>query len=658
MGHQFARIGGATALWLGVGAPLAFAQSASPPAAAAPAPAPAGAAPASAYAPPAPAEDQELVLPLTPLDQFTLLPPHEQQPAPKPPPSVRYDIDIRGLDEIGLTKAFRQLSVLENGHGKAASELQIRARAQDDEELVERLLRAQGYYEGRVTITTEARSASQFRALVAVVPGPQFRFNSITVKGPPTEPPGLARKALRLAPGDPIVATAVTAAEANISLRLPEQGYPFVKVGDRDIALDPHDARGDYTLPVDPGPKASFGVIEPRENVFDLRHLQVIARFKPGEPYDSRMVDDFRRALLATGLFASVGVAPVDTGRQAADGKQVADVDVDGRAGPAHTISGSVGYETGVGATFEAAWSALNLFPPEGALTLHAIAGSQQQLLGVQFTRSNFGQRDRTLFAQVQSSRQDTDAYKAYTGVVQAQISRASTPIWQKRWTYTVGVEGEVSDEEAWDFAIGARAFHTYKIAGLRLAGGYDRSNSLLNPTQGFQILATVNPEAELGRGTHGFVQSTLEGRVYLPVTRSLVLAGRLRVGALFGITAQELAPSRRFYEGGGSNVRGFAYQDLGPKAPDGSPIGGASSNDFSFETRYRFGNMGLVGFVDGGQVYQSHTPRFSDFRYGVGVGGRYYTNFGPIRLDVATPLSRRSGEGVIGVYISIGQNF
>jgi translocation and assembly module TamA len=652
MVHAVGLIGGVATVWLGAGAPLAVAQ---------PTVAPTPQAPPATQPPGATSPQQvepELMQPLPPLDQFTLAPPPANAPAQAGPPSVRYDVQIRGLAEVGLEKPFKSLSALQRGRGKAASELQIDARAEDDKELIERLLRAQGYYQGRVQITAEPEGADRFRVAVTVAPGPQFHFSSITVTGPPTEPPALARKALTLQPGDPIVAARVTAAEANVTLRLAEQAYPFVKVGERDIVLDPSDARGEYALPVTPGPKSSFGAIQAREPVFDVHHLGVIARFKPGKLYDSRKVDDFRRALIATGLFSALGVEPVDTGQRAADGTEIADVRVAGRAGPARTLSASLGYETSVGVKLEAAWSNLNLFPPEGALTLHAIAGSQQQLLGVQFARSNAGQRDRTIFAQVQTSREDTDAYNAYTGLVEARVSRVSTPIWQKRWTYSAGVEALISSEEAFDLTVGAKARHTYKITGLRLSGGFDRSNSLLDPTRGFQILAALDPEMEFGAGTHGYLQTTLEGRVYVPVTQALTLAGRLRGGALFGIEAQQLAPSRRFYEGGGGNIRGFAYQEVGPKAPDGSPLGGSSSSDFSAEVRYRFGNLGLVSFVDGGQVYETSTPRFADLRYGVGLGARYYTNFGPLRFDIATPIARRHGESAVGVYISIGQAF
>lgn len=122
--------------------------------------------------------------------------------------------------------------------------------------------------------------------------------------------------------------------------------------------------------------------------------------------------------------------------------------------------------------------------------------------------------------------------------------------------------------------------------------------------------------------------------------------------------------------------MRGFGFQELGPKIeianpdfdatdPDEKddptifiPTGGRSVVEFALEGRYRFGNYGVVGFVDAGQVYESQNPSLSDMRFGVGVGGRVYTNFGPLRFDVAMPLARREGESKFSVYVSIGQAF
>ncbi|HEX7656778.1 MAG TPA: BamA/TamA family outer membrane protein, partial [Sphingomonas sp.] len=144
----------------------------------------------------------------------------------------------------------------------------------------------------------------------------------------------------------------------------------------------------------------------------------------------------------------------------------------------------------------------------------------------------------------------------------------------------------------------------------------------------------------------------------YYPVRDDLVLAGRVRAGSILGISRDDLAPSRRYYGGGGGSVRGYGYQRLGPLDPNGDPVGGRSLNEFSIEARYRFGNYGIVPFFDGGNAYESSVPQLSGLRYGVGIGGRLYTNFGPLRVDVATPLNPRKGDGKIALYISIGQAF
>ena len=116
--------------------------------------------------------------------------------------------------------------------------------------------------------------------------------------------------------------------------------------------------------------------------------------------------------------------------------------------------------------------------------------------------------------------------------------------------------------------------------------------------------------------------------------------------------------------------MRGYGFQRLGPFEPldplnekrdepgELNPIGGRSLNEFALEARYRFGNFGIVPFIDAGNSYDSTFPQFSDLRFGAGIGGRYYTNFGPMRIDIATPLNPREGDSRIALYISIGQAF
>jgi translocation and assembly module TamA len=236
-------------------------------------------------------------------------------------------------------------------------------------------------------------------------------------------------------------------------------------------------------------------------------------------------------------------------------------------------------------------------------------------------------------------------------------VSRESTPIWQKRWTYAYGAELLATNESRFGRPRLSLS-DAYFIGGLIGQLGYDASNDLLNPTRGFRLLARVNPEASLQDGTDFYVRNLIEGSAYHPFGEDFVLAGRTRLGSIYGIPRDALAPSRRLYAGGGGSVRGFGYQQLGPRDANNVPLGGRSLNEFAIEGRYRFGNYGIVAFVDAGQVYESEYPRFDGLRFGVGVGGRLYTNFGPLRVDVATPIDRREGESRVTVYMSIGQAF
>jgi translocation and assembly module TamA len=190
--------------------------------------------------------------------------------------------------------------------------------------------------------------------------------------------------------------------------------------------------------------------------------------------------------------------------------------------------------------------------------------------------------------------------------------------------------------------------------------GGYDRSNSLLDPTKGFRVNVKLSPEVQKNSdgGFDSYVRALAETSGYFPVMKSLVLAGRVRVGSIVGAARDDIAPSRRLYSGGGGSVRGFGYQQWGPKDVNADPIGGRSLSEFAIEARYRFGDYGIVPFFDGGRVGEGSTPSIRGMRYGAGIGARYYTNFGPFRIDLATPIARQKGESKIALYISIGQAF
>ena len=242
--------------------------------------------------PPATPADPELAKPLVPLAGFDTAPLETAADIKdKDAPKVRYDTVLKGLDGTNLQGQFNALSALKDGGGKAANATQVSARAKEDEALAVRLMKSLGYYDGTAisVIETIPGQPARLKATVTATPGRLYTLSSVDIKAGPVTPPDLLTHNLPLKVGDAIEAARIEGAEANVSLVLPQRGYPFVKVGERDILLDDQSdkATGAYTLPVETGARSSFGqIVTTGDPVFDLTHLNVFPRYKEGQLYD------------------------------------------------------------------------------------------------------------------------------------------------------------------------------------------------------------------------------------------------------------------------------------------------------------------------------------------------------------------------------------
>jgi translocation and assembly module TamA len=576
----------------------------------------------------------------------------------------RYTVAIEGLNVVGdaeeMLKAFRSQSALEGNRKRPANAAQIARRSRADADLLEQLLRSEGYYDADVEPNTEV-AGDMLRVVLEASPGEQYRFASVELPGLDAAGPEAARlrDTFAVKAGDPVIAADVIAGGAALRVALGEQGYASATIGDQQVEVDHRTHLATLTLPVDPGPVARFGAIRVSGRPpFSAHHVWVIARFKPGQPFKRSKVDDLRRGLIATGLVANADVQVVPT-----DGGRTVDLAVTLEPAPVHTIAGEVGYGTGEGARVEASWQHRNLFNPEGALTLRGVAGTSEQLAAVQFRRNNFLQRDQILNLSASASHRKFDAYEARTIQLAGGIERQSNFIWQKKWTWTAGGELLATDERGVFDDAGLKDTRTFLIAALPGSLGYDASDNLLDPTTGFRLSGRISPEASTHNGQQFFYAKTqLDASVYRPVSDRVVAAGRIRLGSIIGAGVFDIAPSRRFYSGGGGSVRGYGYQQLGPKDMDGDPIGGRGLAEFALEARIRLkqfgGNFGIVPFFDGGSLSTSSLPDFKNWRFAVGIGARYYSSFGPIRIDLGVPLNRQPGDGLVAVTVSLGQAF
>jgi len=570
-----------------------------------------------------------------------------------------YRVDgLDGTETATLMEQFRTLSTLEEHRRDAANAAQIDRRARADADLMAELLRAHGYYDALVTTAVDAAAGGGFAVILNVEPGPLYRFGAVTLPGldaaagPDAE---ALRGAFTVAERDPVNAMRVNEAQAALRAELGRRGFAFAEVGEPQIVVD-HDSRtATLVLPVTPAGPRRFGhVLVQGRPLFSARHIETIARFREGEPYRAERIEDLRQALVATGLVSAIAIHPV-----AREGSDIVDLAVTLEPAPMRTVAGEAGYGTGEGVRLELSWQHRNLIQPEGAVTFRGVAGTREQLLSAIFRRNNFGRRDQVLNAQIAASHLDRPAYDARMFTLTGGIERQSNIIWQKAWTWSIGGELTATDERDVDVASGTTRRRTFFIAAVPAYLGYDGSNDLLDPTRGFRLSARFSPEASLQNGSFFYARAQIDGSFYWPVSRSVTLAGRTRLGTIIGAARDRIAPSRRFYAGGGGSVRGYGFQELGPHDPVfDDPIGGRSLTEFSLEARIRVGDFGIVPFIDAGNISTTPLPRFGNLQFGAGIGARYHTRFGPIRIDVGTPINPRRGDPRLAVYVSLGQAF
>ena len=579
------------------------------------------------------------------------------------------------LDEF--VDQFQMLSSIEAYGDTETNVGQLGARAREDEEILNRLLRAYGYYDGEIIreVGPNLIEGSDERPQVRfnVLPGDRYRFGNIDL-GELNQAPDsqTLRKAFDLYPGDFVDSYEILSERADLDTALGNNGFPFAEMDGPELLIDHARIEGDLTMTVRPNGQYNFGqVISTKPGFLSGKHLQTIARFEPGDIYQRDLELDLRRAIIATGLVSSVTITPVEAEAPANGERGVVNMEVGLTEAKLRTIAVAIGYGTEEGYRLEASWEHRNLFPPEGALRVRGVVGTQEQLAGVTFRKSNFGARDRVLTLDAFVTTLDNNAFNADTAGFTATYEQLSTLLFQKPFSWSIGLELIASDERlAYDIdksSVGnpnPPQRQTYFVAALPGYAQIDTSDDLLNPTEGFRVSMRVSPEISNTKGMETFyLRNQADFSYYQQIGEDgPVLAGRARLGSITGAALDNIAPSRRFFAGGGGSVRGYGYRAIGPRNSDNDPIGGRSLLELSAEARvptpWFSGALQVVPFVDAGSVGTAEYPDFKDIRIGAGVGVRYMTGFGPLRLDVATPLNPRPGDSPIAVYVSLGQAF
>ena len=533
----------------------------------------------------------------------------------------------------------------------------ILAAAQADYERLLAVLYENGHFGGAISVRINGREAADFSALsrigpiaaisVQVNPGPVYRFGQAQVV--PLPPGSTVVPAFRRGA---VASTSVirdAAAESVTVWRA--EGFGKARIADQRIVARHSDDRVDAALRVDTGPRLTFGTVSVKGNQnVRTRRILKIAGLTEGRRFDPEEVARAETRLRRTGSFNSVAVEEAQF------------------IGPDNTLPLTIGvaeatprrfgfgaeYSTTDGVRLSGFWLHRNFlggaerFRVDGAISgIAGETGGTDLSFGVRYERPATPRADTDFFAEYTFDALDEPSFSSDTSEFSVGFKRYASD----RTTVSLGfgyLYSETTD------ALGSEIVELIPVT---LGATHDRRDNALDPKTGIYADATITPFLGLA-GTSDGAQITLDLRAYRS-SAAVTFAGRAQLGALFGPSLETSPAFYRFFSGGGGTVRGQDFQSLGIDT-GGALIGGRSSLVLSGEVRADLNeDFQIVGFVDWGYVGSESFPDFSgESHAGAGLGVRYKTGIGPIRLDVATPVSGDTEASDFYLYVGIGQAF
>jgi translocation and assembly module TamA len=576
----------------------------------------------------------------------------------------RLDISVAGGSEA-LTEAVNEASQVRALQAQGQTDPQdLLAAARSDYARILAAMYARGHYSVDIRIQIDGREAAAIPVLeaprsistirIAVDPGAPFRFGLARVQPlpPGTELPQEFRTGAVAESG------AVTSAVDVAIKAWRETGHAKAFVAAQDVLADHAAKRLDVDVGLAPGPRLRFGHLEiVGEDRMRERRIRKIAGLPEGETFSETELRRAETRLRRTGIFASVALTEDD---------QVTAPDL---LGVTATVVEqkprrySFGAEIASldGLSLSASWLHRNLLGGGERLGVSAdvtnIGSGQSGVdygLEVTLDRPATLTPDTTAGLVLGYSHEDEIDYNLDSVTFGLKFSH----VFSERLTARAGL--------TYDYVDGrdpGGAF-TFRNLSLPLGVTWDKRDVANNPTKGFYLDAEAKPFAGFGTTGSG-LRATLDGRAYrsLGEPGKVVVAARVQAGAVLGSDLLETPRGDLFFSGGGGTVRGQPYRSLGIAVTRGfGPeflIGGKYFLAGSLELRAKVSDkIGVVGFVDWGSIgLDGFTGEFAESHAGAGIGLRYDTGLGPIRFDVAAPISGTTGDGV-QFYVGLGQSF
>lgn len=569
-----------------------------------------------------------------------------------------------GDDDLAASLRGNSL-ILGLGESEDHDAVEVVASARADYRRLLTVLYARGYYGGTISIRIDGREAAGIAPLdappaprevsITVDPGPEFRFGTLSVEpravGTP-RPAGLVTGAVA-------ASTVIEEAAHGAVDGWRHAGYPLASIAGQDIRAIHAQSRLDAEITLAPGPRLTFGPLEVRGNErMRSERIVAIAGLPQGEIYSPEAMDRAALRLRRSGVFASAALIEARSPGPGATLPVTAQV----KEMPLHRLGFGAEISSTEGLSLTAYWLHRNLWGGaerlrlEAALTgieaaagLGSSGGPDLRLAGT-FARPATLGADIDLTADLAFERRDEPDFLT----TRLEGSFGFTRHGREGVTQSAGL-GIVAAHEETPWRV-----RDYVLATLPVAATWERRDAPLDATSGWFLGVDATPFLGLSGGADG-ARLYADARGYLSFGEAhrVTLALRGQAGSVLGAGLLDAPADFLFYSGGGGTVRGQPYQALGIDLFPGR-VGGRSFVGLQAEARVHVTqSISAVGFYDIGMIDRESFPGSGALWHaGAGLGLRYDTAIGPVRLDLATPASGPDAGNGVQVYIGIGQAF
>jgi len=567
-------------------------------------------------------------------------------------------------DDVDLSNTIRGSSTLIRDMDQPASgRAGLLSSANGDYGRLVETLYARGYYAGTVSILLDGKEAADLpldvdlpnpvSVEISIDPGPVYTFRTAQIEN---VLPGTDLSDFGFEPGLTAKSDAVRDAGRAAVKAWAKEGYAKADIPNAQVEADHRSRQLDATLEIVEGPQVTYGPVSVT-GTNRVRHdyLEFMTDLPTGRTYDPDEVERARTRLLKLDAF---GVVDIEEQPIGPDNSMPIAVTVQDRKPRRFGLGATISTLDGAGV--EGFWLHRNILSRAERLRFDgAVRGIGRSLdpseydyeLGATFIKPGTLTPDTDFRLNVTLEREQLDNFDALTFGLSAGMS----------WVVNerlVGSSDFVLERSRIDDSLGRRNFMLY---GIDTRVTYERRDIPLDATRGYFLDVSAFPFYETTSGKVG-IRATAEARAYrqLGSTDKFILAGRGKIGSVAGLSLTEAPPQVLFFSGGGGSVRGFEYQANGVRLPTGQEVGGRSLIEASAELRTKLSeNFGVVGFLDAAIVGPEAMPDFTaEIDVGIGLGVRWQTGLGPLRIDVARAVNRKQGDPVVGVYIGLGQAF